>query len=395
MKRLDELHNQILTGQASEEEIREWRNLLRFPENRQRTLEIFRDLYSLPPFADMQQEAAEAMVRHIVMIKTKRAEDSGIITPVHRVHFLRTAWSRYAAAVLLVIAATVVTFWLNNHTKKSNPLATKTINQQILPGTNKATLILADGTTIALDTRANGAIARQGNVKIIKPSGGQIVYTLTGQRQSEVMMNTISTPRGGQYQLTLPDGTKAWLNAESSITYPAVFTGAERRVDIQGEVYLEIAPNSKQPFKATTSGTEIQVLGTSFNVNAYTNEKSVKTTLVEGSVKLITSEGSLLLKPGQQGETISGNIKLIKDASISEALAWKNGFFNLQNADLQTVMRQLERWYDIEVKYEGPIPVVTFKGEMDRGMSLSSIRQSFSDLGIATRLEGRTLIVTR
>lgn len=319
------------------------------------------------------------------------------LTPAHRIHFLRTAWVRYAAAIILLFGSGAY-FWITN--KKNDKTVTssnKLLQADIEPGNNKAILTLADGSTIALDNATNGALAQQGNVQVIKLSDGKIAYNLKGIAAGEVMMNTMSVPRGGQYQLVLPDGSKVWLNAASSITYPAVFVGAERKIKITGEVYLEVAKNKAKPFIVDVDGRLlIGVLGTSFNVNSYADEATIKTTLVEGSVKVKVEDKESLLKPGQRAEVAQNpnTLKIIENVNIDQTLAWKNGTFNLQNLNLQEFARQLERWYDIEVKYEGNVPDKSFEGEFSRDVKLSAVLKWFSELGIQNRLEGRKLILS-
>lgn len=326
-------------------------------------------------------------------------QDFGRSTPTpvaQRVHFLRTAWFRYAAAVILLLGS-VAYFWATNN-KSNQPLTTdnKSSPADIEPGSNKAILTLADGSTIVLDKAADGELAQQGNAQVIKLSNGQIAYNVRGTAEGEVMMNTMSTPRGGQYQLTLPDGSKVWLNAASSITYPAVFVGKERKVKITGETYLEVAKDKTKPFIVDVDGKSfVEVVGTSFNINSYANEHAIKTTLVEGSVKVRVGNKESLLKPGQAAEVTqaSNTIKVLDNADIDQTLAWKNGIFNLQNLSLQEFARQLERWYDIEVRYEGNVLDKTFEGKFGRDVRLSTVLNWFSELGIPNRLENRTLIL--
>jgi ferric-dicitrate binding protein FerR (iron transport regulator) len=319
--------------------------------------------------------------------------------PAHRVHFLRTAWFRYAA-ILLLIAGTATLLYVNNQPSKN--LKQSALTPDIIPGGNKAILTLADGSTILLDSAANGSLAKQGNTKIIKLDAGQLSYSpsLAGNRGEPTLYNTIATPRGGQYQVLLPDGSKVWLNAASSIKFPTAFTGKTREVEMTGEVYMEIAKNTKQPFLVKANGTEVQVLGTSFNMNAYNDEEAIQTTLIEGSVKVILPQSSgsskkeWLLKPGEQVEVMnSQTAKIISNADIEKVMAWKNGAFNFNDADLPAVLRQLERWYDINVKYEGIVPQKKFKGGMDRNVNLSDMLEVLKDMGIKFKMEGRTLVV--
>ena len=326
----------------------------------------------------------------------------------HRAHFLSTGWLRYAAAAVIVLAIGVVYYFLATDSDTEQPLAgAHTQPSDIAPGGDKAILTLGDGTAILLDSAQNGALAQQGNAEVIKTANGRLIYNVKDNEKGQVLMNTMTTPRGGRYELTLPDGTRVWLNAASSITYPTLFVGEERRVTITGEAYFEVFKNERQPFIVAVEGKLfVEALGTHFNVNSYADEGKIKTTLLEGSVRVspdiaglpqdrsgASVKKAVILKPGQQAQVSSRNILVINDADIDQVMAWKNGFISIQDAGLVEVMKQLERWYDIQVRYEGEVPEVKFKGKMDRGVSLSGVLRSFSEFGIKTRLEERTLIV--
>lgn len=314
----------------------------------------------------------------------------------HRVHFLKTSWFRYAAAVLLIVGG--IAIWYELFKRSDLNSSNLSGSAEIGPGKDRAVLTLADGTKIILDNAANGNVAQQGGTKIIKLDNGQLAYSplqkghggLSGGR--ELLYNTIGTPRGGQYQITLPDRTRVWLNAASSIKFPAVFSGATREVEVTGEAYMEVARNSKQPFKVKANGTEIQVLGTSFNINAYPDEEVIKTTLVEGSVKVVEGQQKVILKPGQQAQGAGGSIK-VSVAHMDEVMAWKNGIFNFSDASIKTVMRQISRWYDVEVQYGQDIPSKKFSGEIQRDLNLSEVLDVLNDAGINLELEGRKIIV--
>ncbi|MGN6420564.1 MAG: FecR family protein [Pseudobacter sp.] len=320
--------------------------------------------------------------------------EHNIELPARRVHFLKTSWFRYAAAVLIIAGLGAVAYLWTNNKKIEQPLVSenKKLQTDLPPGGERAVLTLADGTEIVLDNAANGNIAQQGNSTVIKSDNGQIRYDLKGLSQGQVMLNTMSTPQGGQYQLTLPDGTKVWLNAASSITYPAVFVGKERKVMINGEAYFEVAKNKEMPFMVEVRGmSTVEVLGTSFNINAYSNEETVNTTLVEGSVKI---NKRVVLKPGQQAVVKdSAAVSVVNNADLEKAIAWKNGLFSFNNADLVSVMRQLERWYGVKVIYQRDVADLTLRGEMYRNVQLSTIMNFLKKMGVNVRLDGKTLIV--
>lgn len=325
-----------------------------------------------------------------LMDKARSKENA---SPVRRMH-----WLKYAAAVILVAGLGTIAFIFTKQEKEQPAIAEteqSSEKQEIAPGGEKAVLKLADGTIIHLDNAAKGQVAEQGGVEVVKLASGQIAYRVKQLKNKEVMWNTMSTPRGGQYQLILPDGTHVWLNAASSITYPTAFTGNKREIKIKGEVFLEVAKNKQKPFFVNINDkSTIRVLGTSFNINSYDNEENITTTLVEGSIQI---NKNIVLKPGQQAVQLkAADDIVVSEADVEKALAWKNGWFNFNGASLYDVMRQLERWYDIDVKYEGEIPQVTFKGKMDKGVTLTGMLNIFSALNykFKTKLEGRTLLVT-
>lgn len=240
------------------------------------------------------------------------------------------------------------------------------------PGENKAVLTLADGSSIILDSNRNGTLATQGNTKILKLNG-MVSYNNLSKKNNTVLYNTISTPRGGQYQLVLSDGSKVWLNAASSLRFPASFSGKERKVELQGEAYFEVAKNAAMPFKVKTNGMEVEVLGTHFNINSYEDESAIRTTLLEGSIKINKRGSSSLLKPGEQALlNKKGEIKIINHADVEEAIAWKEGKFQFDKADIHAVMRQIARWYDVDVDYQGSV-ASHFGGTISRNVNLSQV----------------------
>lgn len=322
--------------------------------------------------------------------------------PVHHIPLYRR-WV-WAAAVLILIGGTVY-FYSTIKSNEKPVIAEQQENKNtIKPGTSKALLTLSDGSVITLDSAANGAIAQQGNASVIKLPNGEIRYEVKGAAHDKVMMNTMSTPNGGQYNLVLPDGSKIWLNAASSITYPAAFAGTARIIKISGEVYMEIAKDKSKPFIVDINGrSTVEVLGTSFNINSYVNEGKIKTTLIQGMVRVINkgknggrSGQGVILKPEQQA-VITGsdeNIQ-VQAANTDHVLAWKNGFINFESVSFQEIIRQIERWYDIEVQVEGPMPSARIGGRMDRGVQLSDLMLFLNNFDIRTRLEGRKLILSQ
>ena len=263
------------------------------------------------------------------------------------------------------------------------------------PGGNKAVLTVSDGETFALDSAETGLISQQGNVKLTKARNDELKYIGTGRLNEASMFNTVSTPRGGQYQIVLSDGSRVRLNSTSSITYPVSFSGSERNVTITGEVYFEIADNSGIPFKVRAYDMEVEVAGTDFNINAYTDEPEMKATVLKGSLKLHKNSAKQVLQSLQQGHFDNdGNFIVEKNVDVNEVMAWKNGMFNFNNADLKMAMRQIGRWYDVDVIYEVGAPVkqpVTFR--LQRNVNLSEVVQALKKNDITCRIDGKTLTV--
>lgn len=318
-------------------------------------------------------------------------------------------WSIPAIAASVILLFSVGMLWKFGTISKNQPIVTSKIAthkkvQDIAPGGNKAILILMDGSSLVLDSSANGMISQQGNVSIQKLENGQLAYNVNGKEikeNEEGFYNTISTPRGGQYHITLSDGTKIWLNAASSIRFPVVFTGKTRKVEITGEAYFEVAKNKEMPFHVKAGSSEIEVLGTHFNVNAYFDEYSIKTTLLEGSVKVSNNlEGgkssSVYLVPGQQaGINKAGKINVSNNADFEETLAWKNGRFHFKSADLSSILRQISRWYNVDIEYNGKVDL-HFSGQLTRNENVSKVLEKLELTGeVNFKIDGNKIIVSR
>lgn len=266
---------------------------------------------------------------------------------------------------------------------------------QVLPGGNKAVLILADGRQITLDTADNGTIARQGNVQVIKLDSGQLAYNHSGAGKGGAAgYNTLATPKGGQFRITLPDGTKVWLNAASTLRFPNAFAGAERVVQLTGEAYFEVAKNAYMPFRVKVNDMAVQVLGTHFNVMAYPDEPGIRTTLLEGAVKVQHGAHTMQLVPGQQARLgPSGDFTMQNNVDVEEVVAWKNGYFHFNHESLQGVMRQIGRWYDAEIAYEGEIAPRQFGGKIERSSSVTEVLKILELSKVHYRIEGKKIIV--
>jgi transmembrane sensor len=303
-------------------------------------------------------------------------------------------WPKIAAAasVLLVLAAGLFYYQKDRVTLASGIAKAPVYKNDIAPGGVKATLTLADGRKITLDGAKNGALARETGITITKTAEGQLIYTVSDAKsKSASAFNTISTPKGGQYQVRLPDGTEVWLNAASSLQFPVSFSkNKQRRVELSGEAYFEVAHNKEQPFVVKTSRQEIEVLGTHFDVNSYADEPVTKTTLLEGSVRL---NGGTMLKPGQQGLSKGGSIH-VKQVDVDEELDWKNKQFVLNDEELQQVMRRLARWYDVEVVYETEPADIRFVGVVSSSRNISGVLKLMERTGkVHFKIEGKKITV--
>ncbi|MGO4294345.1 FecR family protein [Chitinophaga sp. RAB17] len=305
-------------------------------------------------------------------------------------------WQRWAAAVLLLIVAAGAWMLATRDRKgdKSSRALTEDTKKDVAPGGNKAMLTLANGHEIALDSSMKGTLAQQGNVHL-QASPGLLKYDPgNSSTNSGVAYNVLRTPKGGQYRLELPDGSRVWLNAASSLKFPTAFVGKERRVELSGEAYFEVAKNAGQPFFVSVNKANIAVLGTSFNVMAYADEAEIKTTLLDGAVKVSRDDASSLLKPGEQSLLEpNGKMHVIEKADIDLAIAWKNGVTSFKSADIKTIMRQVERWYDVEVVYSDAIPVRSFTGDIPRDANLSELLRLLEISKIHFKMENRKLIV--
>jgi len=322
-------------------------------------------------------------------------------TPKQVVPLWRQPRVWWVAAGTMLIMATAGYFAMN-----CKPAATQTaeipkpaVQPMVVPGGNKAVLTLADGSTIVLDSAANGALTQQGATRIMKKQDGELVYKADSKTgENAVAVNTISTPRGGQYQVVLPDGTRVWLNAVTSLRFPASFTGDRRVVELTGEAYFEVASVGKEgkklPFIVNVGGSQVEVLGTHFNVKAYEDEAAIKTTLLEGAVKMNSAKIQYLMKPGQQTRIgKDGKISLNEDADVDEAVAWKNGRFQFNEADVETVMRDIARWYDVTIEYAGKVPAEKFEGEIPRSSSINEVFKILELSNVHCKIEGKKITV--
>jgi transmembrane sensor len=386
------LHNESFLNYCfgrNDDDVRYWNKWLAdHPEEEMRIEELKRTVILLGEvsqkrlrdkhFEELQQKIAGSDI--IPVVKSKK----------------RSIWkpAMAAASVVIVMSAAAMLF-----RPASKPVANNTIAQKndIKPGSNKAVLTLANGQKITLTDSVNGQVAVQANVKIAKTAKGQIAYELPNGATGNDLApgnNTIEAPTGGQWEVILPDQSKVWLNAKSSLTYPTYFTGNERKVQLKGEAYFEVAHNAQMPFKVSSKGQTVEVLGTHFDIMAYDDDIIMKTTLLEGSVKISNNGRSLILIPGEQAQVSDAGTKVTNEIDLEDVMAWKNGYFKF-NDGLENVMRKISRWYNIEVKYASNVdPSLRFGGKISRYKNLSSALKIMELTGnVHFKVEGRRVTV--
>jgi len=399
MERIQYLWQQFIAKKASDAEVDELLKHIASDEGREQHLAYLEELAEkTEEMPGYDRQSWQYLVDAALHSSKKRArilemEDTAA-KPAHHINFQYYRWLGYVAVFLLFFGA-VKYIWISNKDKKVKEVAVRTIPGQsdVSPGMSGAVLTLADGTTVVLDSMGNGVIANQNGTKVVMKDG-MVLYD--AKDAAQVSYNTISTPNGRQFQLVLPDGSKVWLNAASSIRYPTAFTGKERKVEVTGETYFEVARYSGMVFKVSINReTEIEVLGTSFNINAYSEESSINTTLLEGSLKINTKNQTKMLTPRQQLQVYkTGELNLTKNSDLQQVIAWKNGVFNFQDMKLEEVMRQISRWYNVEIVYGKNIPAIEFFGEMGRDLQLSQVLKGLEGMGLTFEIKnGNRLLV--
>lgn len=385
--RLAYLFNRYTTGTCSDEEREEYLAMVRMDQ-------YVAGLQQLIEQEVQEGEAADSLTaeeRNRILNAIMQQQTTPVISMQPR-KARRFIW--WSAAAVLVLLVTTVSLWQHRQPERGAAGTIVAKHQDVPPGASKAVLTLADGTQITLDTAANGKLAQQGGAVISQTGNGQLIYSSTGsQQQSAALYNTLATPRGGQYQLVLPDGSRVWLNAASSIRYPAVFAGKERKVEITGEAYFEVEKNPAMPFIVQANNMEVRVLGTHFNINAYSDEATTRTTLLQGSVAVKKEAATAQLYPGQQASiSATQTVFQIKTVDTDAAVAWKNGYFSFKDAGLQEIMRQASKWYDVEVVFEGKVPEVQFSGEIGRGLTLNQFLSILEQTRIPYKITDKKLI---
>ncbi|MBN8785956.1 MAG: FecR family protein [Terrimonas sp.] len=392
-----ELMTRFLNNECTDEEVVEILDYIGKSDSNRLLLEQMQAFYKASLQEDDLPEAAGWSSR--VRMELLKNINTRTAIPVYKRQFFR------AAAVVFLLLSAGAFFYFSSRKTIHNDIASGRKSEIILPGSNKATLTLADGSLIDLNEAGNGDIAFQGDVKVIK-TDGKINYNVANTGSNVIAYNTITTPRGGQYAIVLADGSKVWLNATSSLRFPTSFNGSSRKVELTGEGYFEIAQSKlpdgrKQPFfvsinTASGHGGIVEVLGTHFNIMAYDEEGAINTTLLEGAVKLNTGEKTVLLKPGQQAHVTKGvdQVEVLVDVDTDSVIAWKNGEFRFDNTDLKSIMRQIERWYDINIIYDKNIPEIGLSGKIKRKNNIEQLLEILEATHkIQFRIEGKNVFV--
>jgi len=380
--RFKSLMDRYLAGETTKAEWEELVLMVKSGEYDEALRQLIDDIYEAEDgTAEMPDSRREEL---LMKIFTMAEEDA---PAARRVFFRAYVW--WAAAV--VLAMVWIGSWLagNKTQTPSQPLlAEAPVKNDIMPGSDKATLTLSDGSVVTLDSTGKQVISEGGTA--IRRQNGQLQYTGSGTGNT-LSYNTLATPRGGQFRLLLPDGTAVWLNAASSLRYPVAFTGSERKVELAGEAYFEVVKDARKPFRIQVQTQVIEVLGTHFNVNAYTEEPAVTTSLLEGAVKVANK----VLKPGEQARcTGDGNITVTKPTNIADAVGWKEGFFVFRNANLPTVMREIARWYDVTIVYQPDVNNnQQFSGRIDRSLTLSQVLSGLAFTNARFRIEDNRKVV--
>ena len=393
MKTIQELYPKYLNNQCSPEEVKQLLSHFNVQNNEE---ELRRLIIESLESSNEEEEVSQwnAAVNESFEAIKKRLDPDRRSIPLYK-----QSWFRVAAALVIVAGGLLFFTVVNNNNTGPKIANVDTGTQQSSPGSNKAILTLADGSTIVLQEAAKGTVAQQGVTKIEKTGEGLLTYIPANENPGKEFLNTITSPRGGQYQVRLSDGSKIWLNAGSTLRFPAQFNGSERKVELTGEAYFEVAKNTAMPFKVATAGKqEVEVLGTCFNVNAYADEPVVKTTLLEGKVKVVAhaSQRPQILNPGEESQLDGdGKISISKNADAEQTVAWKNGHFSFNNADLKMILRQLSRWYDVDVQFEGPVSERQFTGEIQRDWTLPQVLKVLERNKFSFKLQGRTLVVLK
>jgi len=306
-------------------------------------------------------------------------------------------WWRFAAAAMVIITAGLFIYNFSAHKKHDISITPTLINEiptDIKPGSSIAQLILADGSVVSLDSAGTLQLKEKDGTLINKQSG-KLIYNQAALNTSDVLFNTLSVPRGGEYQVVLPDGTKVWMNAASTLRYPTRFTGNERKVFLNGEAYFEVAKNARMPFRVIVdTDMTVQVIGTHFNIKAYSDEDEVKTTLVEGLVKVSKKMNTVMLSPSKQAAWGKINQRLtVSEADVEKETAWKNGMIEFREDNLPYIIKQISRWYDVDVILNGNYPDGNYSGSIRRRSTLLQVLEILKAAGVQFKMEGKKVTI--
>ncbi len=388
--RLEYLFDRYTKGSCSANEEQELMQLIAQFKNQEAVKKLIDNLAETTgEEMEMTEQVADTILKNILK------KDNSIIIPVNR-QSRSLLWLRAAAVAILFLGAATAYWVVNKKTGKQSKVVAKNNRPNAIPPAGKrAMLTTSDGSTIVLDSIQNGTITHKGATQISK-QGGMLIYDVPphGAADGPVVYNTLTTPKGGQYQVVLPDGSKVWLNAASSLHFPSAFTGSERVVELTGEAYFEVAKNEKKPFSVRAGNMSVNVLGTHFNINAYADESAIKTSLLEGKVKIIRGKTSGILKPGQQGVLNDKEDRVeINNANLEEVIAWKNGIFQFEGADIASIMNEIGRWYNVKIVYPGKVPVRRFEGKISRSAQLSEVLRILELSNVKFSVVGNNIIV--
>lgn len=399
-ERFVELFDKSRSGILSETEAIEWNEWIAQSEHTREMVERIHDEEYLNSTVSLLEKARQEDWQYILEKHPELKPEGPVVKRMNNVRPIGI-WIAAAVAVLLIV---LITYPLINEKVTDQPLTTterKQLQDVGPPDMTKATITLADGQVVALDTITSGVLATQGKVNVVKTTDEQIIYKKAAgnSRSGEIVYNVLRNPRGSKIVgISLSDGTTIWMNSESTLRYPVVFNGNERRVELTGEAYFEVAHSAKnRPFLVTADNVTVEVLGTHFNVNNYTDETAIKVTLLEGSVKVGSKGQSVVIKPGEQAIAIASHSTLTIDhsADLEQTMAWKNNTFYFDGENLQAIMKQLARYYNVDVEYEGEVPDKKFGGMINRNKNLSEVLNVLQLSGVQFRVEGKKIIVSK